>query len=80
MAPGKRSGTPAPLTEHDVADRLDKTCLRLWRILLDVEQMGPEFKEAVRTSRYLTNCPIEARDALTAFLAREPIKIEGTTR
>ena len=80
MALGKRMSTTEPLTDHDVADRPDKTRLRLWPILPDLWQMGPEFKEAVRTSRYLTNCPIEARDALTAFLAREPIKIEGTTR
>lgn len=68
VAAGKRLSTDEPLTEHDVADRLDKAALRLWRILLDVEQLGPETERRVRASRYLTNATSEARVALARFL------------
>lgn len=54
MAVGKRSSTSDPLTEHDVADRLDKAGLRVLRIMMDVRQI-PGAQEAVKSSRYLTN-------------------------
>lgn len=53
MAVGKRLSTQDPLTEHDVAERIDKAGLRLLRILLDVRQLG--VMEEVRSSRYFTN-------------------------
>lgn len=68
MASGKRPSVDEPLTEHDVAERLDKACLRVWNILISVEQMGPEMVKAVRASRYLSNVPVETRDALVRFL------------
>jgi hypothetical protein len=53
MAVGKRLSTADPLTEHDVADRIDRAALRLARILADIRQQGG--MEAVQHSRYLTN-------------------------
>jgi hypothetical protein len=53
MAVGKRHSTEDPLTEHDVAERLDKAALRTLRILMDARQMG--IMEQVKVSRYLTN-------------------------
>lgn len=54
MSMGKRTSTADPLTEHDVAERLDHAALRTLRILLDVRQ-DPELWRAVRSSRYHTN-------------------------
>lgn len=53
MAAGKRTGTDEPLTEHDVAYRLDKAAIRILRILMDARQLG--IADEVKTSRYLTN-------------------------
>lgn len=53
MAAGKRLSTDEPLTEHDVAERLDRAALRLVRIMMDVRQT-PGLFEAVKGSRYLT--------------------------
>jgi hypothetical protein len=53
VAAGKRLGTSDPLTEHDVAERLDKAALRTVRIMTDIRQHG--FVEPVKKSRYLTN-------------------------
>jgi hypothetical protein len=53
MPAGKRLHTSDPLTEHDVAERLDKAALRTVRILLDIRQMG--LMNPVKHSRYLTN-------------------------
>jgi hypothetical protein len=53
MASGKRLRASDPLTEHDVAERLDKAALRVLRIMSDARQQG--YMEAVRHSRYLTN-------------------------
>lgn len=53
MAVGKRLSTEDPLTEHDVAARLDKAALRTYRILVEVREMG--LKDQVKSSRYLTN-------------------------
>jgi hypothetical protein len=50
---GKRLRTSDPLTEHDVADRLDKAALRAVRIMTDARQQG--YAGAVKHSRYLTN-------------------------
>jgi hypothetical protein len=52
-SPGKRLRTSDPLTEHDVAERIDRAALRLARILTDIRQQGG--MEAVQRSRYLTN-------------------------
>jgi hypothetical protein len=52
-SPGKRLRTSDPLTEHDVADRIDRAALRLARILADIRQQGG--MPAVQRSRYLTN-------------------------
>lgn len=69
MSVGKRLSTDDPLTEHDVADRLDKAMLRVWRILLDVRQ-DPVLYEAVRQSRYRTNVMHELMKELDVW--REP--------
>jgi hypothetical protein len=50
MAVGKRTSTDQPLTEHDVAERLDAAALRVWRILSDARQLG--IMGPVRSSRY----------------------------
>lgn len=54
MAVGKRLSTDEPLTEHDVADRIDKAASRLLRIFWDVRQIGGDLAPAVVRSRYLT--------------------------
>lgn len=71
MAAGKRLSTTEPLTEHDVADRLDKAALRVWRIMLDTRQQSPEFYEAVRHSRYLTNVIPELRKEMDTWFPRK---------
>lgn len=53
MSAGKRLSTNEPLTEHDVAERLDRAAIRTVRILMDARQVG--VMEQVRHSRYLTN-------------------------
>lgn len=53
MAVGKRLSTDDPLTEHDVAERLDKAALRLLNIMIDARNLG--IMQEVRGSRYLTN-------------------------
>ena len=53
MAGGKRSSTDEPLTEHDVAERLDKAVMRTLEILMDARQMG--IMAEVKSSRYHTN-------------------------
>jgi hypothetical protein len=50
---GKRLRTSDPLTEHDVAERLDRAALRTARIMTDIRQQG--FTGPVKRSRYLTN-------------------------
>lgn len=70
MPAGKRLRTSDPLTEHDVADRLDKAALRLLQILMDARQLG--LMEQVKHSRYLTNVP----GLLAAELARWGIEPE----
>lgn len=55
MTAGKRTGTDQPLTEHDVAERLDHAALRLLRIMQDVRLNHPELLGPVRGSRFLTN-------------------------
>jgi hypothetical protein len=52
-SPGKRLRASDPLTEHDVAERLDKAALRALRIMSDARQQG--YMDAVKHSRYLTN-------------------------
>lgn len=67
MAVGKRLGADKPLTEHDVAERLDHAMLRVARILADVTS-DPALHQAVRSSRYVTAGLTEAlQDALTAW-------------
>jgi hypothetical protein len=55
MTAGKRLSTGDPLTEHDVAERLDKAILRVIRIMSDARQQG--YMDQVKNSRYLTNTP-----------------------
>ena len=63
MAVGKRYDTSEPLTEHDIAERLEKAMLRVWRIMLDARQVEGQvgtydsLMEADKGSRYLTNVP-----------------------
>jgi hypothetical protein len=54
VSAGKRLSTSEPLTEHDVAERLDKAAFRVLRILMDVRQT-PGLLEGVKHSRYTTN-------------------------
>jgi hypothetical protein len=53
MPAGKRLQAGDPLTEHDVAGRLDKAALRTLRILLSMRQLG--LMDEVKHSRYLTD-------------------------
>jgi hypothetical protein len=53
MATDKRHSTAEPLTEHDVAERLDRAALRVLRIMIDAENLG--IVTEVQHSRYLTN-------------------------
>lgn len=52
MSVGKRLSTDEPLTEHDIAARLDRAVERVWRIMLDARQIG--LAQQVKHSRYLT--------------------------
>lgn len=52
-AVGKRTSTDQPLTEHDVAERLDKAAMRVLKILVEVREM--DILPLVKSSRYLTN-------------------------
>lgn len=63
MAVGKRSSTNEPLTEHDVAARLDKAALRVLQILMEIRQL--DMMDQVKASRYTTN----AMDLLANELA-----------
>ena len=65
---GKRYSKDDPLGPHDVADRLDRAALRVWRIISLVEDAGEDFADGVRSSRYLTNALAECRDAINRFL------------
>jgi hypothetical protein len=62
MAVGKRLSADQPLTEHDLAERLDRAALRVWRILQIAEETG--LQEQVRSSRYLTNSVMALRAKL----------------
>ena len=53
MSAGKRLSLDEPLTEHDVAERLNRAALRVVRIMTDARQQG--YMEPVKHSRYLTN-------------------------
>lgn len=56
MAVSKRRSTDEPLTEHDLAERLDHAALRVWRILYDIrENLGKDMVTEVKRSRYHTN-------------------------
>jgi hypothetical protein len=61
MAVGKRLATSEPLTEHDVAERVDKAVNRALVLLTEIRlidgnnDMGEPMFDAVRRSRYLTN-------------------------
>lgn len=50
MALDKRRDTDQPLNEHDVAERLTKAAVRLYRILVELRELG--MAEAVQHSRY----------------------------
>lgn len=72
MAVGKRLSTSEPLTEHDVAERLDHAALRLLRIMYDLRENSPELVGPVRASRYWTG----AVNALAYELARDEWNVE----
>jgi hypothetical protein len=65
MAVGKRLSTDEPLTEHDLAERLDRAALRVWRILQAAEDLG--LQDQVRSSRYLSNSVMALRAKLEAW-------------
>jgi hypothetical protein len=54
MASGKRLSTDEPLTEHDIAARIDKAALRLINILMDIRQQEGDLWHDVRRSRYMS--------------------------
>ncbi len=54
MAMGKRTSADQPLTEHDIAARLDRAAMRVLRILMDARQIDG-LMDAIKGSRYLTN-------------------------
>lgn len=53
MALGKRTNGDQPLTEHDIAERLDHAAMRCLTILMLARDFG--MIEEVKSSRYLTN-------------------------
>lgn len=53
MSVGKRLDAGEPLTEHDIAERLDKAASRVLRIMWDARQLG--LAEQVADSRYLSS-------------------------
>lgn len=53
MSSGKRYDTSEPLTEHDIAARLDKAVERVVRIMWDARQLGLALQ--IHHSRYLTH-------------------------
>lgn len=57
MSVGKRADKHQPLTEHDVAERLDRAAMRALRILWEARQLG--IAEEVKASRYLTGGTLE---------------------
>lgn len=75
MAVGKRLDKDEPLTEHDVAERLDKAALRTYRILWDARALG--MVDEVKASRYLTNI-INALAAELAEWGIEPHPLKRT--
>jgi hypothetical protein len=66
-SPGKRSRTDEPLTEHDVAERLDRAVMRVVRIMMDVRQLGPDMVDLVKRSRYTTNALLLLADELAEW-------------
>lgn len=58
MSTGKRLSTDRPLTEHDVAERLDRAALRVLNILTDARAAG--IQTAVGGSRYLAANALES--------------------
>jgi hypothetical protein len=74
VSTGKRLSTDRPLTEHDVAERLDRAALRVLHILVDARQLG--LMEEVKQSRYHTN----SLNALAAELGTwgvQPVPLRG---
>ncbi len=72
MTAGKRLGVDDPLTEHDVADRLNRATLRVLRILMDARDLG--LAESVKGSRFHTNSLNALRSELDAW-GIQPIPI-----
>lgn len=71
MSVGKRLSTDEPLTEHDVAERLSKALLRVWRIAEEVTA-DPMLHRAVLSSRYLAVSLPNVLDALSR-LRQDPV-------
>lgn len=72
---GKRLSTSEPLTEHDIAERLDKAVLRVIRIMADARQLG--FHEPVRDSRYMTVNSLGILRAELDLWGVEPTPLKG---
>jgi hypothetical protein len=51
----KRLSASDPLTEHDVAERIDRAAMRLLRMLGDVREADGDLFDDVRRSRYHSN-------------------------
>jgi hypothetical protein len=80
-SPGKRSSTDEPLTEHDVAERLDRAVMRVVRIMMDVrENMPPDMVDLVKRSRYTTNALLLLADELKAWGVRSTDEREAIER
>lgn len=75
MSLGKRLGTDEPLTEHDVAERLDRAASRVLRILWDTRQLG--LAQQVRASRYLTSNTLGILRAELDLWDIEPAPLSG---
>lgn len=73
MTVGKRTGTDQPLTEHDVAERLDKAAARVLTILIQTREMG--LAVDVLQSRYLSNI-LNALAAELQVWAIEPVPLK----
>lgn len=79
MSVGKRTDAGDPLTEHDVAERLDRAAARLLRILMDVRQI-PGLAEDVKASRYLSAGLLEGLAAELETWGIEPSPIPDERR
>lgn len=75
MSVGKRYSTDEPLTEHDIAARLDRAVERVWRIMWGARRIG--LAQQITHSRYLTHPTLGILRAELDAWGVEPRPITG---